>query len=76
MQWSLPIQMCSFTSILSGFLLIIHNFKIEEKYKSLIFEFLLFWGIGALYAFLTPVYTTGIEGFIYYEFWHILQVLS
>ena len=28
MQWSLPIQMCSFTSILSGFLLIIHNFKI------------------------------------------------
>ncbi len=69
MQWSLPIQMCSFTSILSGFLLIIHNFKIEEKYKSLIFEFLLFWGIGALYAFLTPVYTTGIEGFIYYEFY-------
>ena len=68
-EWSLPIQMCSFSSIFSGSILILHNLKIKKEYKLLVFEFLLYWSIGAFYAFLTPVYTTGIEGFIYYDYY-------
>ena len=68
-EWSLPIQMCSFSSIFSGAILIIHNLKIKKEYKFLLFEFLLYWSIGAFYAFLTPVYTSGIDGFIYYDYY-------
>ena len=68
-EWSLPIQMCSFSSIFSGTILILHNLRIKREYKLLVFEFLLYWSIGAFYAFLTPVYTTGIEGFIYYDYY-------
>ena len=68
-EWSLPIQMCSFSSIFSGSILIIHNLKIKKEYKFLLFEFLLYWSIGAFYAFLTPVYTSGIDGFIYYDYY-------
>ena len=68
-EWSLPIQMCSFSSIFSGTMLIFHNLKIKKEYKLLVFEFLLYWSIGAFYAFLTPVYTTGREGFIYYDYY-------
>jgi len=68
-EWSLPIQMCSFSSIFSGAILIIHNLEIKKEYKLLLFEFLLYWSIGAFYAFLTPVYTSGADGFIYYDYY-------
>ena len=68
-QWSLPLQMCSFSSLLSGILPLIENLNINQKYKQFVFEFLLYFSIGALYALITPVYTAGNQGLIYYEYY-------
>ena len=69
LEWSLPIQLCSFSCILSGILPIVINYNISQKIKQFLFEFLLYWGVAGLYAFITPVYTSGIEGFLYYDFY-------
>lgn len=69
LEWSLPLQLCSFSCILSGILPIIINFNISQKIKQYLFEFLLYWGFAGLYALITPVYTSGIEGFLYYDFY-------
>ena len=68
-QWSLPLQMCSVSSLLSGMLPLIENLNIDKKYKQIVFEFLLYFSIGAIYAILTPVYTAGNQGLIYYEYY-------
>ena len=68
-QWSLPLQMCSLSAIMSGLLPILENTGISKKYKQLIFEFLFYFSVGAFYSILTPVYTTGTEGLIYYEYY-------
>jgi hypothetical integral membrane protein (TIGR02206 family) len=68
-EWSLPLQLCSFSCILSGILPIIINFNIPQKIKQFMFECLFYWGFAGLYAFITPVYTAGIEGFLYYDFY-------
>ena len=69
LEWSLPIQLCSFSSMLSGILPLLIFFNINQKTKQLIFEFLFYWSVGALYSFLTPQYTHGIQGFIYYDYY-------
>ena len=69
LEWSLPLQMCSFSSFFSGLILVLHGLNIDKKYKKLLFEFLLYWSAGALYSFITPQYTTGIEGLIYYDYY-------
>ena len=69
LEWSLPLQMCSFSSFFSGLILVLHGLNIDKKYKKLLFEFLLYWSVGALYSFITPQYTTGIEGVIYYDYY-------
>jgi len=69
LEWSLPLQMCSFSSFFSGLILVLHGLNIDKKYKKLLFEFLLYWSVGALYSFITPQYTTGIEGLIYYDYY-------
>jgi len=68
-EWSLPLQLCSFSCILSGLLPIIINLKIKQKFKQGMFEFLFYWGFAGLYAFITPVYTAGTQGFLYYDFY-------
>ena len=69
LEWSLPLQMCSFSSFFSGLILVLHGLNIDKKYKKLLFEFLLYWSVGAFYSFITPLYTTGIEGLIYYDYY-------
>ena len=69
LEWSLPLQLCSFSCILSGILPIIINFDISQRIKQTVFEFLFYWSFAGLYAFITPVYTTGNEGFIYYDYY-------
>jgi len=69
LEWSLPLQLCSFSCILSGILPIVINFNISQKIKQSLFEFLFYWGFAGLYAFLTPVYTSGTQGFLYYDFY-------
>ena len=68
-EWSLPMQMCSLSAIFSGTILILHNLKIDSKYKNLLFEFLLYWSVGAFYSFITPEFTTGTEGYLYYDYY-------
>jgi len=69
LEWSLPLQLCSFSCMLSGILPILINFNVSHKIVQLLFEFLLYWGFAGLYAFITPVYTTGTQGFLYYDFY-------
>lgn len=69
LEWSLPLQMCSFSSLLSGILPFLENTKVPKKYKQILFEFLFYFSIGAFYGILTPVYTAGNEGLIYYEYY-------
>ena len=68
-EWSLPIQMCSFSAMLSGIIPILIYFNINDKVKRLLFEFMFYWGIGAVYALLTPQYTHGTYGFIYQDYY-------
>tara|TARA_B110000116_G_scaffold229774_1_gene211807 strand:+ start:195 stop:911 length:717 start_codon:yes stop_codon:yes gene_type:complete len=69
MEWSLPLQMCSLTAIFSGTILVLHNLEIDSKYKNLLFEFLLYWSVGAFYSFITPEFTTGTHGYLYYDYY-------
>tara|TARA_B000000532_G_C18872897_1_gene409269 strand:+ start:1138 stop:1854 length:717 start_codon:yes stop_codon:yes gene_type:complete len=69
LQWSLPLQMCSLSAVMSGILPLIENSNLNKNYKQWVFEFLFYYSIGAFYSILTPVYTTGINGLIYYEYY-------
>ena len=33
LEWSLPLQMCSFSSFFSGLILVLHGLNIDKKYK-------------------------------------------
>ena len=67
---SLPFHLCSYSSILSGVtLLIVNNKTINFKLKQLLFNFMFFWGLAGFYAFLTPQYTAGIQGYLYYDYY-------
>ena len=68
-EWSLPLQLCSFSCMLSAILPIIINFNVNGKLIQFLFEFLFYWGLAGLYAFITPVYTSGAEGLIYYDYY-------
>jgi len=68
-EWSLPIQMCSFSSLLSGILPLVIYFNVNKKIQQVVFHFLFYWSIGALYSLLTPQYTHGTQGFIYYDYY-------
>ena len=68
-QWSLPLQLCSFSSVISGLLPILQNFNINKKIKQFLFETLFYFSLGAIYAIITPVYTAGSQGLIYYEYY-------
>ena len=69
LEWSLPLQLCSFSSFLSGILPFLENSRINKKYKQILFEFLFYFSVGAIYAMITPVYTAGNQGLIYYEYY-------
>ena len=69
LQWSLPLQMCSVSSFLSGILPLLENSNVNHKYKQILFEFLFYFSLGAIYAIITPVYTAGNQGLIYYEYY-------
>lgn len=65
LQWSLPLQMCS----LSGMLTII-TLLTKNKWTYL---FVLFWGLsGGFHSFATPEMTLGGQGILFftYYFWH------
>ena len=68
-QWSLPLQLCSFSTLLAISLAFIENTNISNNIKQFLFEFLFYFNVGALYALLTPVYTAGSQGLIYYEYY-------
>ena len=42
---------------------------IVESGKNLLFEFLLYWSVGAFYSFITPEFTTGTNGYLYYDYY-------
>ncbi len=59
---SLPLQMCSISSILAGLAMFSRN--------QLLYEFLYYWGIpGAFHSLLTPEFTLGTEGFLFVEYY-------
>ena len=67
---SLPLHLCSFSSILSGIILItVNNKNIKQSTKQLLFDFMFYWGLAGLYAFITPQYTAGIQGYLYYDYY-------
>ena len=68
-EWSLPLQMCSISAILSSLLPLSEYYNWLKKYRQLLFEFIFYFSVGAFYSFITPVYTSGNEGFIYYEYY-------
>jgi len=58
---SLPLQLCSLSAILSGLVLFWR--------KQLLYECLYFWGLsGAFHALLTPEFTNGTQGLLFYEY--------
>ena len=62
MQLSLPLHLCGLSAILSGFVLFWRN--------QLAFECLYYWGIvGAFHALMTPEFTRGTHGLLFYEFY-------
>ena len=68
-QWSLPLQMCSFSSMLSGIIPIMIFFNINKKLQNFLFHFLFYWSVGALYGLLTPQFTLGTQRFLYLDFY-------
>ena len=60
-QSSLPLQLCGLSGILSGIVLLWRN--------QLAYECLYYWGIaGAFHSFFTPEFTTGSQGFLFYDY--------
>ena len=58
---SLPLHLCGLSSILSGLVLFWR--------KQLLYECLYFWGLaGAFHALLSPEFTNGTQGLLYYEY--------
>ena len=59
---SLPLHLCGLSSILSGIVLFWR--------KQWVYECLFFWGIpGAFHSLLTPEFTVGTSGFLFYEYY-------
>ena len=59
---SLPLHLCGLSSILSGTILFWR--------KQWVYECLFFWGIpGAFHSLLTPEFTVGTSGFLFYEYY-------
>jgi len=59
---SLPLHLCGLSAILSGILLFWR--------KQWAYECLYFWGIsGAFHSILTPEFTVGTSGFLFYEYY-------
>ena len=62
MQASIPLHLCSMSAIFSALLLF--------KYNQLMYEFLVLIGIaGAIISFITPEFTLGTEGLLFYEYY-------
>jgi hypothetical integral membrane protein (TIGR02206 family) len=58
---NLPLQMCAIASILSGVAMFTRN--------QWVYEFLYYWGLpGAFHSLLTPEFTLGKEGLMFYEY--------
>lgn len=61
-RFSLPLNLCCISGIISGLVLIYPN---QTAY-----EFLLFWGIpGAFHSFITPELTLGNRGWYFYDYY-------
>ena len=61
-QSSLPLHLCGLSAILSGIVMFYRH--------QLLYELLFYWGIsGAFHSFLTPEFTMGKEGFLFYEYY-------
>ena len=61
-QSSLPLHLCGLSAILSGVVMFYRH--------QLLYELLFYWGIsGALHSFLTPEFTMGKEGLLFYEYY-------
>ena len=61
-QTHLPLHLCGLSSIISSFILIYRN--------QILYELLVYWGIsGAFHSFLTPEFTGGSEGILFYEYY-------
>ncbi len=59
---SLPLHLCGLSAILSGIILFWR--------KQWVYECLYFWGIpGAFHSLLTPEFTVGSNGFLFYEYY-------
>ena len=68
-EWSLPIQMCSLSSLLSGVIPLLINFNVNKKTVQGLFEFLFYCSIGGFYSILTPVFTAGTDPLIYLDYY-------
>lgn len=59
---SLPLQLCSMSSILSGLVFFVPN--------QLLFELLIYWGLpGAVHSLITPEMSQGFSPFLYIEYY-------
>ena len=57
---NLPLQLCSFSSWISAFMILtINNKKISDKTRNVLFDFLFFWGCSGYYSFISPKFPTG-----------------
>lgn len=61
-EFSLPLHLCGLSAILSGLVLFWQ--------KQWVYECLYFWGLpGAFHSLLTPEFTMGTEGLIFYDYY-------
>lgn len=62
LESSLPLQMCSFSSLFCGIVMFYR--------KQFIYEFIYFMGISsAIHAFLTPEFTMGTDGYFFFDYY-------
>ena len=61
-QSSLPLHLCGISSIISAIILF--------KFNQYLYEFLILLGVaGAVHSFLTPEFTTGMQGLLFYDYY-------
>ena len=59
---SLPLQLCGISSVISAIVLL--------RFNQYLYEFLVLLGVaGAIHSFLTPEFTTGMQGFLFYDYY-------
>lgn len=62
LESSLPIQLCGVSSVISAIVLL--------RFNQYLYEFLALLGVaGATHSFLTPEFTTGMQGFLFYDYY-------